>query len=250
MKVLSFLFGGFAVFNLLTALPAMFSGAPAGWIFERIICGIIFGAVSYFLARKAKNNQAKKTNTNNSDSQKSVANNSEDRNTNNSQQQLFTSQKTEDIAKKIFLVASNSISEVIEESGALTKKGICEAILFNTTIILNDKLFNLKTDCQSIKDDYLILLLLLIRKERPDLDTKGLSEFLDGRLNFYAKEYNKLLGENQYSPMWVYSTFYLAPLEDEPKLSLDPLELIIFHTGLIKMANKVHELLDIELQKI
>jgi hypothetical protein len=92
--------------------------------------------------------------------------------------------------------------------------------------------------------------LLLIRKERPDLDTKGLSEFLDGRLNFYAKEYNKLLGENQYSPMWVYSTFYLAPLEDEPKLSLDPLELIIFHTGLIKMANKVHELLDIELQKI
>ena len=63
-------------------------------------------------------------------------------------------------------------------------------------------------------------------------------------MEFYSSEYNKLRNEKQYSPMWVYSTFYLAPLEDDPKPCLDILQVMTFQVGLIRMAYKVHESLN------
>lgn len=147
-------------------------------------------------------------------------------------------------AQELFKIAADSISEVIEVSGKLSKKGICEAMMFNSNIILNDAVLRLSPSFGTISDDYLVLLYYLVREHRKDLNVDELVDFINERMGFYSKEYENLLKKDRYTPMWVYSTFYLAPLEDEPKPYLDMLQIMTFQVGLIRMACKVHELLD------
>lgn len=147
-------------------------------------------------------------------------------------------------AQQLFKVAADSISEVIEASGKLSKQGFCEAIMFNSNIILNDAVLKLTPNYNTVSDDYLFMLYYLIKEQRKDLHDDELCSFINERMEFYLKEYNQLLGSNKYAPIWIYSTFYIAPLEDEPKLCPDILEILTFHSGLIRMICKVHEELD------
>lgn len=163
---------------------------------------------------------------------------------------VFESTKSESQAKTLLLIASNSISELINYSGKLERKGICEAIMFNSNLILNHPNLNQKHNSQGIQDDYLVLLLSLIKKEKPEKNTDELLSFIQERLDFYLNEYNKLVNEDKYTPMWVYSTFYLAPLEEEPKACMDIFKIMSFQLGLIAMLKKLNNLLDVELQKI
>lgn len=157
---------------------------------------------------------------------------------------LFTSPESEKKAKELFKIASDAILEIINVSGPLNKKGLCEAIMFNSNIILNDPVLQQKSFYEATSNDYLTLLYFLIQQQRPDLKGERLINFINERMEFYTSEYNKLINEQRYTPMWVYSTFYLAPLEDDPKSCLDILQVMTFQVGLIRMACKVHELLD------
>lgn len=163
---------------------------------------------------------------------------------------LFESPELEKQAKSLFLVASDAVSELISYSGKLEKRGICEAIMFNSNLILNEPKLRLKHNFSDIEDGYLTLLFFLIQRERPEKTTEELFSFIDERLSFYSEEYNKLMNKDKYLPMWVYSTFYLVPLEDEPKPCLDVFEILSFQLGLFAMVEKVKELLNIEIQKI
>lgn len=163
---------------------------------------------------------------------------------------VFESPKSESQAKALFSIASDAISELISVSGKLDRKGICEAIMFNSNLILNHPNLNLKHNSENIQNDYLVLLLFLIKKEKPQKSTEELVSFINERLDFYFDEYNKLISENRYSPMWVYSTFYLAPLEEEPKPCIDAFKIMSFQIGLIAMVKKVNELLSFEDKKI
>ena len=163
---------------------------------------------------------------------------------------VFESPKSESQAKALFSIATNAISELISYSGRLESKGICEAIMFNSNLILNHPNLTLRHNFQSIQNDYLVLLLFLLKKERPKKSIEDLLSFIQERLDFYFDEYNKLLHEDKYSPMWVYSTFYLAPLEEEPKPCVDVFKIMSFQLGLVAMLNKLNNSLDIELQKI
>lgn len=147
-------------------------------------------------------------------------------------------------AKKLFKIATDSISEVIEVSGKLSRKGICEAIMFNSNIILNDAVLKLSPCYDAVSDDYLVMLYCLIREQRTDLNDNELVDFINERMEFYSKEYENILKKDRYTPMWVYSTFHVAPLEDEPKPCLDILQVMTFQCGLIRMACRVHEELD------
>lgn len=157
---------------------------------------------------------------------------------------LFTSPESEKKAKELFKIASDAILEIINVSGSLNKKGLCEAIMFNSNIILNDPVFRKEPFYETVSNDYLVLLYFLIRQQRADLEGEILANFINERMEFYTSEYNKLINEQRYTPMWVYSTFYLAPLEDDPKPCLDILQVMTFQVGLIRMSCKVHELLD------
>lgn len=163
---------------------------------------------------------------------------------------VFESPKSENQAKALFLIASDAISELINVSGKLDRKGICEAIIFNSNLILNHPSLSLKYNSESIQNDYLVLLLFLIKKEKPQKSMEELLSFVNERLDFYFDEYNKLISEDRHSPMWVYSTFYLAPLEDEPKPCIDVFKIMSFQLGLIAMTKKVNELLNFAKQKI
>lgn len=226
------------------------SGAPANWIGERLLCVFVFGGICFLLRKKNKKSDKpimtvcgnKKEET----SSIKVHKNMKD----DKQHSLFSSPTTEDVAKKLFKIASDSISEIIAVSGELDKKGLCEAMMFNSNIILNDPVLQQKTFYEAISNDYLMLLYFLIQQQRTDLKGKMLTNFISERMEFYSSEYNKLRNEKQYSPMWVYSTFYLAPLEDDPKPCLDILQVMTFQVGLIRMACKIHELLNFAEQKI
>lgn len=149
--------------------------------------------------------------------------------------------------QKLFKIAADYISEVIEMSGKLSKKGICEAMMFNSNIILNDAVLRLRPNYSTISDNYLVLLYYLVREQRKDLNDDELVDFINERMGFYSKEYENLLQKDCYTPIWVYSTFYVAPLEDEPKPCLDILRVMTFQRGLIRMACRVHEELGKEL---
>ena len=157
---------------------------------------------------------------------------------------LFTSPESEKKAKELFKIASDAILEIINVSGSLNKKGLCEAIMFNSNIILNDPVLQQKSFYEATSNDYLMLLYFLIQQQRTDIKGERLINFINERMEFYSSEYNKLRNEKQYSPMWVYSTFYLAPLEDDPKPCLDILQVMTFQVGLIRMTYKVHESLN------
>lgn len=252
-KIICFLFGGFAVFNMLVIFPALMSNAPAGWITERIICAIIFGGISYLLARKRKTQQEESTMVayaNEKQENKDAAEEVEKLKEKSKEESLFSSPESEAKAKSLFKIASDSISEIINVSGSLSKKGLCEAIIFNSNIILNDPVFKQKSYCKIVSDEYLILLYFLIREQKGDLNEDKLASFINERLEFYSSEYNKLVNDKQYSSMYCYSTFYITPLEDEPKPSLDVLKVMTFQVGLIRMACKVHELLDIKIKSL
>lgn len=252
-KIIQYLSGGFALFNLFVILPALMSGAPANWIVERIICTIVFGGICFFLGKKNnnksnqpirtiygnKNEGIKSTNTNNK-----FYENMESR-----EQSSLLSSTTEEIAKKLFNIAANSISEVTSVSGSLDKKGLCEAIIFNSNIVLNDPTLKQKASYNTISDYYLILLYFLIKQQRTDLSRDKLINFINARMEFYSSEYNKLIGGGQYTPIWIYSTFYFNPLADEPKLCTDIMQVMVFQIGLIGMISKTHELLDNLLNK-
>lgn len=248
-RIICYLFGGFAAFNLIVIFPALMSGAPANWIKERLLCILLFGGLCFLFRRKDKKSDKpimtvcgnKKEEIS---SIKSTKNKSNENMKDSKKLSLFSSPATEDMAKKLFKIASDSISEIIAVSGELDKKGLCEAIMFNSNIILNDPVLQQKSFYEATSNDYLMLLYFLIQQQRTDLKGEGLINFINERMEFYSSEYNKLRNEKQHSPMWVYSTFYLAPLEDDPKPCLDILQVMTFQVGLIRMACKTHELLD------
>ena len=102
------------------------------------------------------------------------------------QDSLFSSPATEDIAKKLFKIASDSISEIIAVSGKLDKRGLCEAIMFNSNIILNDPVLQQKSFYEATSNDYLTLLYFLIQQQRTGLKgekTKGWSFILRNIIN-------------------------------------------------------------------
>lgn len=248
-KFICYLCGGFAAFNLMAIFPALMSGAPANWVGERIFCVLIFGGICFFLCRKKKENSdkpvmtiygsRKEINSTQVNDIKPKENIEESK-----KSSLFSSPATENMAKELFKIASDSISEIINISGKLNEKGLCEAIIFNSCIILNDPILQKKPFYEATSNDYLILLWFLIQQQRKDLKEEKLMNFINERIEFYSSEYNKLRNEEQYSPIWVYSTFYLAPLEDEPKPCLDILQVMTFQVGLIRMSCKVHESLN------
>lgn len=248
-KIICYLCGGFAAFNLIVIFPALMSGAPVNWIGERLLCVLIFGGICFFLWKK-KNGKTdkpimtvygnKKEINSTKVNEVSPKGDMED----SKQDSLFSSPATEVMAKKLFTIASDSISEIIAASGKLDKKGLCEAIMFNSNIILNDPVLQQKSFYEATSNDYLMLLYFLIQQQRTDIKGERLINFINERMEFYSSEYNKLRNEKQYSPMWVYSTFYLAPLEDDPKPCLDILQVMTFQVGLIRMAYKVHESLN------
>lgn len=251
-KFFCYLFGLFAAFNLIVIFPAMMSGAPANWIGQRFLCVLIFGGICFLLGRKKSNNSTMATHENKKEEATSVKvneNKSQEDIKENKQQSLFSSPETEDMAKELFKIASDAISEIIDASGKLDKKGLCEAIMFNSNIILNDPAFQKKSFYDATSNDYIILLYFLIQQQRTDLNGEKLMNFIKERMEFYSSEYNKLCNEKQYTPMRIYSTFYLTPLEDEPKPCLDILKLMTFHVGLINMVAKLHNLLDNKLEK-
>lgn len=254
-KLVCYLCGGFAVLNLLVIFPALMNGARANWIGGRVLCVLFFGGICYLLLKK-KNKQSDKPITTVYEDKKENngikvgENNSKERMKDDKKGSLFSSSATEGAAKELFKIASGSTSEIIATSGKLDKKGLCEAIMFNSNIILNDPVLQQKSFYEAISNDYLMLLYFLIQQQRGDLKGERLINFISERMEFYSSEYNKLRNEKQYSPIWVYSTFYLAPLEDEPKPCLDILQVMTFQVGLIRMAVRVHELLDNNLVKL
>lgn len=247
-KVICYLCGGFAAFNLLVIFPALMSGAPANWLSERVICVLIFGGICFLFGKKKekKSDTSVMTIPENKKSEVNSIKVNENKSKENigNQHSLFSSPTNEIIAKKLFKIASNAIEEIISVSGKLNEKGLCEAIMFNFNIILNDPVLHQKLSYKAISDDCLVLLYFLIKQQRTDLEKEELTNFINERLDFYSSEYNKLVNEKQYTPQWVYSTFYLFPLEDEPKPYLDILQVMTFQVGLIRMACKIHELLN------
>ena len=158
---------------------------------------------------------------------------------------LLSLPTTEEMAKYFFLIATNAVSEIISVSGRLNKRGICEAIIFNTNIILNNTALKQKSYYKAVSDEYLFMLYLLVQQQRTDLSQEELINFINKRMEFYSSQYNKLLDkEKQYAPILVYSNFYLTPLENKPKMCLDVLQVMTFQVGLIRMVCKVYELLD------
>lgn len=248
-KIICYLCGGFAAFNLIVILPALMSGAPANWVGERILCVLIFGGVCLFFCRKNKEKSDKPVMTiygSRKETYSPQINTIKPKESieDNRKYSLFSSPATEDMSKELFKIVSDATSEIINISGKLNEKGLCEAIIFNSNIILNDPILQQKPFYEATSNNYLILLYFLIQQQRMDLKGEKLMSFINERMEFYSSEYNKLRNEKQYSPMWVYSTFYLAPLEDEPKPCLDILQVMTFQVGLIRMACKVHESLN------
>ena len=245
-KIICYLCGGFAAFNLMVIFPAFMSGAPADWIGWRFLFVLIFGSICFFLAKKKTKTEEPIIVASGNKKQKDeckIQEKKKEDNVQNEQSSLFASSTTEAMSKTLFKIASEAISEVIETSGGLNQRGLCEAIMFNSSIILNDPIFKQKSYYKTVSDDYLILLYYLTKRQRTDLEKNELIDFINDRLEFYSAEYDKLVGENQYTPTWVYSTFYITPLEDEPKPCLDVLQVMTFQVGLTRMACKVHELL-------
>ena len=156
---------------------------------------------------------------------------------------IFNSPQSEQDAKDLFLVASNSISALIESYKPLSKQGLCEAMMFNTNLVLGKGAPNpvMQRDWEHIEDGYFTLLIYMIQQQRPDKSEEELVSLINERLQFYTDEYNKLMSESTYTPMWVYSTFYLGPLQDEPIASVDILEILSFQMGLYKMISEVEK---------
>lgn len=255
-KFICYLCGGIAAFNLIVIFPALMSGASASWAGERFLYGLIFGVLCFIFSINKKEkgkietpimtvNGNKKQETNSIITQNRLKTNRED----DKHNPLEFSPATDVIAKYLFKIASSAIQEIINASGRLNEKGLCEAIMFNSNIILNDPILHQKPFYKAVSEDYLLLLYHLIQQYRTDLKDEELANFINERMEFYFSEYNKLVNEKQATPMWVYSIFYLAPLEDEPKPCLDNLQVMTFQVGLIRMACTVHELLDKLLNK-
>jgi len=154
-----------------------------------------------------------------------------------------TSKKSETLAKKLLEVAGNAIG-ILKQSYPMdiSRKGFCEILLFNTNLILNIARKKNHANWQNVEDRYLELLYHLVKIELPNKTINEVEGFVNERLSFYTCEYVKISTDKNYSPMFLYSNFYLTPLsEEEPIGSSDMLQILRFHTGLITMTDWIYK---------
>lgn len=251
-KIICYVSGVFAILNFIVIFPALMDNAPAYWIKGRIFCAIVFGGLCYFLAKKKHSNK-ENTNVANTKIQESkiISVNIESQKVDeqDAEESEFISSSTEQMAKDLLVIASNAISEIINISGKLTRKGLAEAILFNSYRILNDPLLQKQSYYDALSDDYLLLLYFFIKDHKPDLDSAGVLLFIQNRLNFYAGEFHKMTTDKNYSSLWIYSAFYHTPMEDKIAPKPDVAATILFQVGLIKMTHRITEVLHNKIQQ-
>lgn len=154
----------------------------------------------------------------------------------------FKSTNSQDNAKELFSIAMNGIAYLASGYKELSQAGICEALLFNTNLILNTKCLISSNQRLYIEDEYFLILYYLIEKEKPNMPQDKLVQFINNRLHFYMEDFNKLVNDKFYTGMFCYSNFYINPLhEDSPQGSTDTIELVSFKSALLDMIIWVQE---------
>lgn len=148
---------------------------------------------------------------------------------------------TKTIAKELFRISVFATKKLIEDFEELSDKGLCEAVLFNTNIILNSDVVKKNRQYTEISDEYFMILFNMINNHKNIPDSEKMVEFINERLNFYNDEFNKLISTPLYSPMFIYTAFYQTPLEDEPSFSTDLYKIVPFGSVLIDMVNVLND---------
>jgi len=149
-------------------------------------------------------------------------------------------------AIELFRISVFAAKKLNKDFEKLSEKGLWEAVMFNTNVILNSDVVKKNRQFKEISGDYFCLLFQMIIDYKPIPDAKTLKDFINKRLIFYNDELNKLISTPIYTPMFVYSTFYQTPLEDEPSfiLSISTMHMLSFNSSLLDMINTINDRMD------
>ena len=151
--------------------------------------------------------------------------------------------KSEKQAQELFLIASNSIPEMEQISGELSNKGVLEAMLFNSNVILTSQSVMQLSNYDDIQQDYLQIVFFMLKDQFKHKDDDYICDFINKRLTFYNEELNKVIRDNSYSPMFIYKTFYQTPLENNSSVFIDAGKIMTFNMGIINMIVNINSAL-------
>jgi len=147
--------------------------------------------------------------------------------------------KTNDLIPNLFSLAIKSI-DLMDNYKKLSKVGRFEALLFNTSIVLNTYRSNRPITYSLVQDGYFDKLNSYILTNRINADIEDLSEYINNRFVFYAEELNNISTPN-YIPGKVFNAFYGEPFCKEPEFNFDLPNMILFGFKLKEMGTFVNK---------
>ena len=145
------------------------------------------------------------------------------------------------LLQKLLTIAKESADLLKEMSKELPAKGLYEAMIFSSQLILRSSDFNRLKDSEVLHKDYITLLSQILQVAcLPKMTTKELVDFVLERLDFYQKEWDKMRNNKSYSAMAVYSSFYLTPLTGKKELDGEFMDVLLLQSRLYNIANFIN----------
>lgn len=138
---------------------------------------------------------------------------------------------------KIFMIVKGGIVELKKTYKDLTDKGKFEVIIFNSLLALHDYSSKYPSKYSKTFEQFFKALMKQAKEYQINMDSETLAAFVNTRFNFYAQEIENISTVEGNIPSRIYSAFYLTPLKQEPDLSRDLGEIMLFYIGLNTMMD-------------
>lgn len=142
-------------------------------------------------------------------------------------------------ATEIFNTCEGGISIMTSEYKPISNEGCFEAIIFNSLIALEKVQINHTSEYHSISSHFFVLLLEEAKNVLISTNQDTLIDFIDSRYQFFSNELQKLYTSETSYPNGIYHVFFEKPLNIEPEMSSDLMEILLFYRPLTLMMKYV-----------
>jgi len=145
-----------------------------------------------------------------------------------------------DDSAQLYYISEAGIRELSWAYKSLSKKGKFEVILCNSITALGAYHRNHPDFFEETRKGLYQYIINESVSFKLGFNFEQLSAFIINRIDFYSRELDNISNKQDYVPGKIYSAFYLNPLEAEPEMYLDLIEMLKFFKGLQSMRKSVH----------
>jgi len=150
--------------------------------------------------------------------------------------------KTQKIkALEIFKLCKKGVDILTNEYKPITNEGRFEAIIFNSLTALDKVQTNYRSEYELISNYFFVLLLEEAQNISIALDKDTLIDLINSRFQYFDNELQRLYSSKTAFPGGTYHVFFEKPLNLNPEISGNLMEILRFYKALTSMMNYISD---------